>query len=95
MAKKKIKNSSFDKTMLICACGNPKHNLVVKYNEYLKTAYFEIHLNQIKLWERIKNGIKYIFNKERYYGDYVEVALNQTHADFLIELGTLLKSDNN
>lgn len=97
MAKKKskIKSNSFEDTILICACGNPEHNLMIKYNEKLNSAYCEIHLNKLKLFDRIKNGIAYIFNKESKYGDYEEFIIDERHVDVLISLANQLKKQNN
>lgn len=91
----KKKSNSFEDTILICACENPQHNLMIKYNEKLNSAYCEIHLNKLNIFERIKNGIGYIFNQESKYGEYDEFIIDERHADILISLANQLKKQNN
>lgn len=88
---KKVKAIVFEEQVLTCACSNPNHNIQIKYNEKLNSAYCEIHINKLSFWKRLKNAIMYLFNRDSKFGEYDEFIFDERHADILINLGKALK----
>lgn len=77
--------------VLICECSSTEHNIIFQYDEDDKECYVSIHLTKLDLWSRIKQAFKYIFGYRSKCGDFDEIILNKSHADYLIELGNKLK----
>lgn len=77
--------------VLICDCSSSEHSVIFQYDEEDKECYISIHLSKLSLWNRLKHSFKYIFGYRCKYGDFDEIILNESHADYLIELGKKLK----
>lgn len=89
---KKVKNI-VEEDVLTCACHNPNHVIRVKYNRRLNAAFFEIHLNKLSFWERLKNAFIYLFGKETKYGEYDDFIFDIENVDKLIEIGNKIKNN--
>lgn len=40
-------------------------------------VYMEVHLTPFSFWQRLKNGIKYIFGYRSMYGDFDDIILRK------------------
>lgn len=88
-----MRMNKMDEKLLVCACHNVEHQLIIEYDKEDNLAYFEIHLNKLPLWERLKHAIKYTFGYKCKYGDFDELIIDSKYADYFIELGTKLKEN--
>lgn len=88
-----FKNKEGDKSILICECHNLEHQICVFKDEDDDVAYVSIHLVPGTFFERLKNGIKYIFGHRSRYGDFDEFLFKKEHGDFLIDLGNFLNKN--
>lgn len=77
--------------VLVCVCNSPEHSIIFNYDDEDKECYVSIHLSKLNFWDRLKSAIKYIFGYRSRYGDFDEIILDKSHADYLIELGNKLK----
>lgn len=79
---------------LICQCssGERQFSFVWWEDEYLEgEVYMEVHLKPLSFWQRVKNGIKYIFGHRSIYGDFDEVILKKEDAPKLERVVEYLK----
>ena len=56
-----------------CDCGDPHHQVILNWDDYVCGVYAEIHLTKFSFWERLKVAIKYIFGKQSIYGALDEI----------------------
>lgn len=82
-----------EEKLIRCACRNVEHQMVIDYDEEDNLAYVEYHLVKLPFFKRLKNGVKYIFGYESRYGDFDEMILDDTYADYFIYLGNKLKKN--
>lgn len=80
----------------ICKCNNIEHQLVFTYFTEDKNKGIDsdvsIHLKPDSFWNRLVNGIKYIFGHRSKYGDFDEFIFNKKDADKLQRVVDYLKS---
>lgn len=86
-----FENKEKDSKILVCACHNIEHQIMIYKDEDEKEGFLTIHLKHDGLWKRIKNAIKYIFGYKSMYGDFDEFFFKKEHADALIDFGNFLK----
>lgn len=87
-------NKKDDSKFLVCACHNIEHQLHVFKDDEDKIVYLSVHLVSGSFWQRLKNGIKYIFGHKSIYGDFDEFLFKEEHGKTLIELGEFLMNEN-
>ncbi len=67
-----------------CSCHAAHHLFRITYFPDEKdVAYFEVHLTPGSFWERLENGLKYIFGIDEPYGHFDEVIMDK---DTIIKL---------
>ena len=83
---------------LICQCSSMEHQISFSWVEYegLESelegeVYMEVHLKPLSFWQRLKNGIKYIFGHRSVYGDFDEVILKKEDVHKLEKIVEFLK----
>lgn len=87
-----------EREICICKCNNIEHQLVFTYfaedkNKGIDSdVYVSIHLKPDSFWNRLVNGIKYIFGHRSKYGDFDEFIFNKKDADKLQRVVDYLKS---
>lgn len=57
--------------ILKCVCHSKEHEIEFAYDDTL--FYCFIHLTPKRFFQRLKNGIKYIFGHRSIYGDFEEI----------------------
>ena len=85
--------AKMEEKLILCVCHSPEHQMIISYDEEDNLAYAEIHLNPDTFFKRIKNAVKYIFGHRSIYGDFDEMIIDSTYADYFIDLGTKLKKN--
>lgn len=79
---------------LICQCGSIEHQFSFVWwedEELEGEVYMEVHLNPLSFWQRLKNGIKYIFGHRSIFGDFDDVILRKEDAHKLERVVEFLK----
>ena len=71
--------SNMEREFLICQCESIEHQLSFSWisNEIYGDVYLTIHLAPLSLWQRIKNGVKYIFGYRSKYGDFDDMIIKK------------------
>lgn len=89
--------SKVEKELFVCSCSNIEHQISMVYevDDEFNDVYCYIHLVKFSFWERVKNGIKYIFGYKSKYGDFEEFIFNPKDADKLQKVVDYLKSCDN
>ena len=82
-----------EEKLIVCACHNVEHQMIMYYDDEDNMVYVEFHLVKLPFFKRLKNGIKYIFGYESKYGDFDEILVDDTYADYFIDLGNKLKKN--
>ena len=77
--------------LFMCQCGSVEHTVIAQYWPDENDVYLSIHLAPLSFWERVKNGIKYIFGHRSKYGDFQEIIINPDDADRLQDVVDMLK----
>lgn len=77
--------------IFVCECSSAEHQIVFDYDKEDNLVYCHIHLANHSLWNRIKQGIKYILGYKCRYGHWDEFIWKIEHADKLLEIGNKLK----
>lgn len=65
---------------LICQCNSMEHQFSFvwwKDEDLGGEVYMEVHLTPFSFWQRLKNGIKYIFGYRSMYGDFDDIILRK------------------
>ena len=81
-------------TILVCECSSTEHQIVFMKDEDDGFIYCHIHLTPKTFWERIKNGIKYIFGYRSIYGDFDEIILSPKHKHKIKEMYEFLETND-
>lgn len=79
-----------DEKLIVCACFNVEHQMIIEYDEEDNLAYVEYHLAKLPFWKRLWHGIKYIFGYRSKYGDFDEMIITDKYGEYLKELGEKL-----
>ena len=66
--------------LFMCQCGSTEHVVIAQYWPDDDDVYLSVHLAPLSFWQRMKNGIKYIFGYRSKYGDFDEIILK--HEDW-------------
>jgi len=72
------------KEILRCSCHSKEHELEFAYDD--EFFYCFIHLATLPFWERVKNGIKYIFGYRCTYGDFDEMIFEEQQLSKLSQI---------
>ena len=82
-----------DIEVLICQCNSLEHQVTFSWlgNNEDGDVYMEVHLKPFGLWQRIKNGIRYIFGHRSKYGDFDDMILKKEDAWKLEKIVEYLK----
>lgn len=78
----------------ICQYNSVEHQFSFVWYEYddcESEVYMEVHLAPLSWWNRLKNGIKYIFGHRSIYGDFDEVIFKKEDASKLERVVEFLK----
>lgn len=78
--------------LLICECHNIEHQIFIEYDKIDNVAYFEYHLAPLPFFKRLWHAIQYICGKRSRYGEFGEIIIGDSYADYFIDLGTRLKN---
>lgn len=81
-------------TIFVCQCGEIDHQLVVSFDsdpDFRDFIWFQVHLSDTGLWNRLKYAILYILGKKSRYnaGAFAEVLFDKQKTKQLID--TLIK----
>ena len=82
-----------EQKLIVCACHNVEHQMIIDYDKEDNLAYVEFHLVKLPFFKRVKHGIKYIFGHKSRYGDFDEMIIDDAYADYFIDLGNKLKKN--
>lgn len=79
-----------DNTLFVCQCGDVSHQMVVSFDSdplLNDNLWFQIHLSDGGLLNRIKYALMYIVGKKSRYGDgaFAEVLFNKSKTKQLID----------
>ena len=82
-----------DREVLICQCSSLEHQVTFSWfgNDADGDVYMEVHLAPLGFWERVVNGIKYIFGHRSKYGDFDDMILKKEDAWKLEKIVEYLK----
>jgi hypothetical protein len=86
--------SKMQQEILICQCGSLEHQFSFVWwedKDLDSEVYMECHLTPLPFWQRLKNGIKYIFGHRSVYGDFDDVILRKEDAHKLERIVEFLK----
>jgi len=78
--------------ILVCACHSTEHQIVIQKDEEENVLYCSIHLCPLPWYERIVNGIKYIFGYRCKYGDFDEFIFDKNHVILLSQMTEFLRN---
>lgn len=62
---------------IICGCSNVEHSIFFSTIEGDDDVYMSIHLVPLPFFERLVNGIRYIFGHRSKYGDFDEIIITK------------------
>lgn len=79
--------------ILVCACHSVEHQIIIQKDEEDNLLYCSIHLYPLPWYQRLINGIKYIFGYRCCYGDFDEFVFNQSHIQYLKEMIEFLEQE--
>lgn len=72
---------NFENTLVDCVCKSPDHIYLIKFDNDAditeRECYIEPHLSTGNFWERLVQGIKYIFGFKCRYGDFDEIVIDK------------------
>ena len=77
--------------VILCQCENPEHQLIFKTVGGCEEVFVTFHLRKFPFWERVKNGMKYIFGHTSVYGDFDELILRAQDAEKIERVAQFLK----
>jgi len=80
--------------ILICDCSSVEHQMVLRFEDdedLGRMVYVEIHLMPLAWYERLWQGLKYIFGYKCCYGDFEEMILSPRHARQVYDLYRFLR----
>jgi hypothetical protein len=68
--------------ILICQCHSLEHQATFSWigNDEDGDVYMEVHLAPLGFWQRVVNGIKYIFGHRSKYGDFDDMIIKKEDA---------------
>lgn len=89
------KNNLKNEEILVCACHSTEHQIVIQKDEEENVLYCSIHLCPLPWYERIVNGIKYIFGYRCKYGDFDEFIFDKNHVILLSQMTEFLRNEKN
>lgn len=77
-----------DEKWYVCECSSLEHFFVVSFDEteeWNDYVFINVYLSQLSFFQRLINGIKYIFGFKSKYGSFEEILLNKEKVQDLIE----------
>ena len=80
--------------IIICECSSAEHQMVLRFEDdedLGRMVYVEIHLMPLRWYERLWQGLKYIFGYKCCYGDFEEMILSPRHARQVYDLYRFLR----
>ena len=80
-----------EEKILICACHNSEHQILIHKDIIDGEVYMDIHLAKRSFLERLIYGIKYIFGYQCKYGAFDEFIFKKEHSKQLIDVVNKLK----
>ncbi len=80
---------------ILCQCENIEHQMLFRTVEGDTDVYVSYHLRKLRWYERLWNGIKYIFGYTSIYGDFDEMILKPEDAPKLRKVVKWLESNHN
>ena len=83
--------------IIICECSSAEHQMVLRFEDdedLGRMVYVEIHLMPLRWYERLWQGLKYIFGYKCCYGDFEEMILSPRHARQVYDLYRFLNKPN-
>lgn len=85
-----------EREILICQCESIEHQVTFSWLEGDKDGgvYMEVHLAPLGFWQRVVNGIKYIFGHRSKYGDFDEMIIKKEDVWKLEKIVEYLKNNN-
>jgi hypothetical protein len=69
--------------IIICACGDPEHQMIFRTIDGDDDVYVSIHLVKLPFLKRLWYGIKYIFGYQSKYGAFDEIIITKKHKQTL------------
>lgn len=88
------------KDLVICECNSTEHQFIFLYDEdpdkngnIDRTVYIHTHLCKLPFFQRLKNGIKYIFGYQCRYGAFDEFIINPKDVDKFENVVRFLRED--
>lgn len=83
--------------LIRCVCSSNEHIGIFSWfsdEKKDRNVYLSIHLSKLPFFQRVKNGLKYIFGYRCKYGDFEEIILDKTHISTLKEVLSYLEEND-
>lgn len=77
--------------IMMCECCSIEHIVCFTYFEDEPKIYLYVHLKKHTFWQRVKNGVKYIFGHQSKYGAFDEIILGPTQYDKIMKIANHFK----
>lgn len=73
-----------DKTVILCECRSPEHQMILEWDFEDKFIYCSIHLNPVGgFWKRLKLALRYLFGYRSRYGHWDEFIFGKEQINVL------------
>lgn len=80
--------------IIICACENVEHQVIIRTVEGWEEVAVAIHLKHLPFHKRLWHGIKYIFGHKSKYGDFDEIIIAPKDVDKIKKVVEWLETDH-
>ena len=81
--------------LIICACGDPEHQMIFRTIDGDDDVYVGIYLVKFSFFKRLWYGIKYIFGYQSKYGAFDEIILTKKHVGSVDKVVRWLNTNHN
>ena len=81
--------------LIICACGEPEHQMIFRTIDGDDDVYVSIYLVKLPFFKRLWFGIKYIFGYQSKYGAFDEIIITKKHTGTIEKVLNWLKQNHN
>ena len=81
--------------IIICACGDVEHQMIIRSIDGDDDVYVSIHLVKLGFFKRLWYGIKYIFGYQCKYGAFDEIIITKKDKHKLSKVIQWLNENHN
>ena len=69
-----------------CSCFTPEHSFRFTHDPDDNELYLDVHLTNAGFWNRLVQGIKFIFGHRSRYGEHASISIHDKDMDRLQDL---------